>query len=266
MFAKETLKKIADVLKLEVSDFEAKFKSDKEETLEVPVLYTEDDKNTFGTNRFNEGKKAATEIAVKDLKAKFNFDFEDKSMDTFLEKYSEKVIADAKITPDEQVKKLKDEKKQLQDQVGILKSENEKSTKDFNTRLFQVETQTEVFKHIPKNTIIPAEDIALLFMNSHRVAKEDNRVVIYKGDNVLKDNVLNPLPLKDVIASFSEPYINKNGMGGGDTGGGGAATKYNTMSELYADLRKKGIEPLGPDGLKAVAEAKKNNPAFKESE
>ena len=120
MFAKETLKKIADVLKLEVSDFEAKFKSDKEETLEVPVLYTEEDKNTFGTNRFNEGKKAATEIAVKDLKAKFNFDFEGKSMDMFLEKYAEKVIADAKITPDEQVKKLKDEKKQLQDQVDIL--------------------------------------------------------------------------------------------------------------------------------------------------
>ena len=58
MFSAETIKKIGEVL--HISDFDAKLKSEKEETLEVPVLITEDEKNTFGTNRFNEGKKAAS--------------------------------------------------------------------------------------------------------------------------------------------------------------------------------------------------------------
>lgn len=262
MIAKETLKKIADVLKLDVSDFEAKLKSDKEETLEVPVLYTEDDKTAFGTNRFNDGKKAATEIAVKDLKTKYGLEFEGKSLDNALEAYSEKKIAEAKLTPDRQVETLKGERKQLQDRLNILEGEKTELIKTHNDKMFQVETRASVFSHIPKNTIIPTEDLAILFTNSHRVVKEDDRVVIYKGDQKLQDSVLNPIPLKDAIAAFAEPYIKKEGMGGGDDKGGGAGTKYSKMSDLYGDLKKKGIDPMGPDGLKAVAEAKKNNPAF----
>jgi len=113
MYTKETLKKIADVLKLDVSVFEANLKSDKEETLEVPVLFTEDDKNSYGTNRFNEGKKAATEIAVKDMKEKHGLDFAGKSLDAALEAFAEKKLADAKIVPDEKVKKLETENKTL---------------------------------------------------------------------------------------------------------------------------------------------------------
>lgn len=262
MIAKDTLKKIADVLKLDVADFEAKIKSDKEETLEVPVLFTEEDKNIFGTNRFNEGKKAATEIAVKDLKTKYNLEFEGKSLDNALEAFADVKLKEAKLTPDKQVETLKSEKKQLQEQITHLTSEKESIAKDMNTKLFQVETRAQVFAHIPKNTIIPAEDLAVLFMNSHRVAKEDDRVIIYKGDQALKDNVLNPIPLKDAVAAFAETYIDKKGMGGKDDKGSGAGTKYNTMSELYEDLKKKGIDPMGPDGLKAVAQAKKDNPAF----
>ena len=76
MFSADTIKKIGEVL--HISDFDAKLKSEKEETLEVPVLITEDEKNTFGTNRFNEGKKAASEILVKDLKTKHGIESDSK--------------------------------------------------------------------------------------------------------------------------------------------------------------------------------------------
>ena len=265
MYTKETLKKIADVLKLDVSVFEANFKSDKEETLEVPTLFTEEDKNTFGTNRFNEGKRAATEILVKDLKVRHGLDFEGKSVDTMLEAFKEKSLADAKIEPDKQVSTLKNEKKALQDTVTALTNEKETLTKNFNDEIFHVGITNEVLKNIPKNTTIPAEDIVDLFMKRHRVVKEDNSVIVYKGTEKQQDKVLNPIPLKDVVAQFSETYINKNGMGGGDDKGSGTPGKFPTASALMEYMKKNNIAPMSPEGLKLLNDNKKAVATFDEN-
>ena len=265
MYPKETLKKIADVLKLDVSVFEANLKSDKEETLEVPTLFTEEDKNTFGTNRFNEGKRAATEILVKDLKVKHGLDFEGKSVDTMLEAFKEKSLADAKIEPDKQVSTLKNEKKALQDQVTSLTGEKEKLTKEYNDKLFHVETKNQILSFIPDNTIIPKEDLVELFMNRHRVTQEDNSVVVYKGDQILKDNVLNPIPLKNVVSQFSEGYIKKNGMGGGDDINGGTKGNFKTMSAFMDHCKKNNIDPMGEKGQKLLIDNKKAVATFDEN-
>jgi hypothetical protein len=265
MFNAETIKKLAEVLKLDVSDFTTKIKSDKEETLEVPTLFTEEDKNAFGTNRFNDGKKAATEILVKDLKTKHNLDFEGKSIDTLLDKFSEKVIADANIAPDEKVKKYKVENEELKGKLQTTLTEKENIKKEYEGKLFHVGITNEVLNHIPKNTTIPANDIADLFMNRHRVTKEDNSVVVYKGDQLLKDGLLNPIPLKDVVAQFSEAYINKNGMGGGDNSGGGTAGKFNTMSSFMDHLKKINVDSLSEQGLKLLSENKKAVTTFDEN-
>jgi len=261
MLAQETLKKIAGVLGIEVSDLDAKLKSEKEETLDVPTLYTEDDKNTFGENRFKEGKKAATEIAVKDLKVKYGLEFEGKSLDSALEAYAAKAIADAKIAPDEKVKKLTEENGRLKGDLQKALDDATNIKGEFENKLFHVGIRSEVLTHIPDNTLIPKEDLLELFMTRHRVAREDNSVIVFKGDQAIKDKVQNPVPLKDVVSQFAEPYLKKGGMGGGDNGGG-AGGKFNTISEVYTDLKSKGIEPMSQEGLKAVADAKKANPAI----
>ncbi len=261
MITQETLKRIAGVLGVEVSDLEAKIKSDKEEMLEVPTLFTEDEKNTFGENRFKEGKKAATEIAVKDLKARHALEFDGKSLDATLDAYAEKKMAEAKIAPDEKVKKLADENTRLKSDLQKA-IDNENTIKgDYESKLFHVGIRSEVLTHLPDNTLIPKEDMLELFMTRHRVAREDNSVIVYKGDHAIKDKVQNPIPLKEVVAQFSEFYLKKSGMGGGDNGGG-AGGRFNTISEVYADLKGKGVDPMGPEGLKAVSEAKKANPAL----
>jgi hypothetical protein len=265
MYTQETLKKIADVLKLDVSVFETNLKSDKEETLEVPTLFTEEEKNSFGTNRFNDGKKAASEILVKDLKVKHGLEFDGKSVDTLFEKFSEKVIGEANIKPDEKVKKLDTENKELKTKLQTALDETQRVIKDSASQLFHVKTTNEVLNHIPKNTTIPANDIAELFMNRHRVTSEDNGVVVYKGDQALKDSVLNPIPLKDVVAQFAEAYINKGGMGGGDVTGGGTPGQFKTASELMNHMQKKGIDPMSPEGLKLYSENKKAVATFDEN-
>jgi len=262
MIAAETLKKIAEVLKVDVSVLTAAIKSEKDEMLEVPTLFTDDEKNAFGNNRFNEGKKAATEIAVKDLKAKHGLEFEGKTLDAALDAYAEKKLTDAKIAPDEKVKKLTDENAKLK--TDLQKAlDNENSIKsDYEGKLFHVGIRNEVLAHIPDNTLIPKTDLIDLFMNRHRVTREDNSVVVYKGEQALKDKIQNPVPLKDVVAQFAEPYLKKNGMGGGDNGGGGAAGTFKTISEVYAHLKTKGVEPMSPEGLKEVASIQKANPSL----
>lgn len=259
MFSAETIKKLGEVL--HISDFDAKLKSDKEETLEVPVLITEDEKNTFGTNRFNEGKKAASEILVKDLKTKHGIESDSKSIDTFLEKYSEKVIADAKIKPDEQIEKYKKEADELRTKLQSAQSD----LADYESKLFDVQTTSEIRSFFPDKTAdgkpiaysLPVNDLVDLFKLRHRVANEDGSTVVYKGTTRLNDKVLSPIPLKDVVASFAEGYILKGGMGGGDNGGGGgAAPKFKTASEAYKYLKDHSIEPLSNEGLKLLNENK----------
>lgn len=254
MFSADTIKKIGEVLR--ISDFEAKLKSDKEETLEVPVLFTEDEKKTFGENRFGDGKKAGSEILVKSLKEKHGLEVDGKSVDTLLSAYADKVIADAKIEPDKKVAQLMTEKKTLQDQVTSLSTEKENITKDFSNKLFQVEVRSEILSHIPENTLIPKSDIADLFLGRHRVTKEDNGVIIYKGSEKLMDKVLNPIPVKDAVLQFAEGYVKKAGMGGGDNGGGGAVPKFKTASEAYQYMKDHKIEPMSNEGLKMLNDNK----------
>ena len=263
MFSAETIKKIDEVL--HISDFDAKLKSDKEETLEVPVLITEDEKNTFGTNRFNEGKKAASEILVKDLKTKHGIESDSKSIDTFLEKYSEKVIADAKIKPDEQVEKYKKEAGELRTKLQAAEQEHTKTKSDYESKLFDVQTTSEIRSHFPDKTAdgkpiaysLPVNDLVDLFKLRHRVANEDGSTVVYKGTTRLNDKVLSPIPLKDVVAQFAEGYVAKGGMGGGDNGGGGGAVpKFKTASEAYKYLKDHNIEPMGQEGLKMLNDNK----------
>lgn len=256
MLHADTIKALAGVLKLDVSKLEAAIKSDKEETLEVPVLFDEPSKEAFGKNRFEEGKKAASEILVKDLKVKHNLEFEGKSVDKLIEALSEKAITDAKIEPNEKVKKIEAEKKELQSKLALSIENEQKLSKEYNDKLFHVETKTSILSQIPDNTIIPKEDLVELFMNRHRVAKEDDRVIIYKGTEKLVDNVLNPIPLKSAVAQFAESYLKKDGMGGSDNGGGGATGKFKTMSQFIEHCKKNGIEPMSDEGSKLLNENK----------
>jgi hypothetical protein len=265
MLHTDTIKKLAEVLKLDVSEFTTKLKSDNEETLEVPTLYTEDQYNAFGTNKEEIGVKKASEILIKDLKKKHGIEYEGKDPEKFLSLYSDKVLADAKVDPDKQVLTLRNEKKALQESVANLTTEKENITKNFTEKLFHVETRNQIGSLIPDNTIIPKEDLIDLFMNRHRVTKEDNSVVIYKGEQALKDNALNPIPVKDVVAQFTEPYIKKNGMGGNDDKGGGTAGTFKTASELTAYMQKKGINAMSPEGLKLYSDNKKAVATFDEN-
>ena len=90
------------------------------------------------------------------------------------------------------------------------------------------------------------------------LTREDDRVIVYKGSEALKDNVLNPIPLKDVVSQFAEKYIDKSGMGGKD-GGGGTTGKFANMSQFMERCKKEGIEPMSAAGQDLLLKNKEAN-------
>lgn len=267
MLNAETLKKIAGVLGLEVSDLTAKIKSDTEETLEVPVVYTQADYDAFGANRFNEGKTAMSEIVTKDFKVKHpEVQFTGKNLENWIEAFADhrasEKLKEAKINPDERVKALEDDKKTLQTKLTEAEGKVAQTTKDFEQRMFQVEIRNQIISLIPDNTVIPKEDLVDLFLNRHRVAKEENGISVYKGSELLRDKQLNLLPLKDVVTQFTENYVKKTGMGGGNAGGGFTG-KFTKMSQFMDYCKEHNLEPMGQEAQNLLLDKKEANFDYK---
>lgn len=224
----------------DVSKLEDAVKSDKEESLDVPNLkteeefkgmFSEEDKDAFGKNRFEEGKRAMSEIKAKEFKEKFGVEVDGKDLDKVVEAYADKKAKEASNGNAEWL----EEKKKLQKNLQEAEEKLSKKEAEFDQKLFNIESRNEIAAMLPDDTTIPKSDLVDLFSIRYRVAKEDGRTVIYKGAEKLKDKKLDPLPLKDVLNSFLDEgkYLKSNGMGGEDSkSGGGSTDKFKSLKEF----------------------------------
>lgn len=251
----------------DVSKLEEAIKAESEVSLDVPTLKTEtefnqmiseDDKVTFGNNRFEEGKKAMSEIKAKELKQKHGLDVEGKDLDKVIDAFTQKKLNESGAKPAEWAQ----EKATLQERITTAEQKLSDKEAEFTEKLSNIENRNHVFALIPDNTIIPKEDLVTLFNTRYRIATEDGRTVIYKGSEKLQDNRLEPLPLKDVVSTFLDEgkYITANGMGGGDggSGGGGSSAKFKTLTEFedWCKAQDPPINPMSEEGNKILAERK----------
>ena len=238
------------VLGFDVSKLTEAIKAEDEISLDVPTLYTDEQKNTFGSNRFNDGKTAMSEILAKDVKSQFNIDIDSKDINEVVKAYGESKVNELNKKPDERIQALENEKTELQNKLSNLSSEKQTIESEFSKKLFHVEVKTQLNSLIPDNTKIDKSDISQLFFNTHEIAKDDNgRTIVKKSGEVIKDDLLNPLELKDVVNSFIDKkgYIEKSGMGGDDRMSGGSA-KFKNMAEFMTYCDKNGVEPMGSEG------------------
>jgi len=263
MLNKETKDKLV-ALGFDVSKLEEAVKAESETSLEVPTLKTvdefsklisEDDKQIFGNNRFNEGKNAMSEIKAKELKEKHGIEVEGKDIDTVVEAYVAKKIAETGAKPSEWA----EEKKLLQAKIIDAEQKLLDETEGFSKKLSNIENKNNVMSLIPDKTIIPKGDLVTLFNNRYRIAEEDGRTVVYKGTDKLQDNRLEPLALKDVVSSFIDEgkYIPINGMGGGDDkGAGGGSAKFTKLTDFndWCKSQDPPINPMSPEASKILTD------------
>lgn len=264
MLNQETKDKFV-TLGFDVSKLEDAVKSETDQSLDVPTLKTEDefsklisedDKKTFGNNRFNEGKGAFSEIYAKELKKKHNIDIDGKDLDKVIEAIMDNKVKELGGKPEEWA----NEKKTLQQKILDADKNLLDKTAEFQLKLSNIDNVNEVSSLIPDKTIIPKEDLVTLFNNRYRIAKEDGRTIIYKGSEKLQDSRLEPLALKDVVSSFIDEgkYLTVEGMGGGAGGKGGGSAKFKTLIEFedYCEKQEPKINPLSEEGQKLLKEKK----------
>jgi len=264
MLTQETLGKISAVLNIEVSDLEAKIKSEQEETLEVPKLYNETQFSEVSTNRFEEGKKAATEILVKDLKAQHEVEVEGKDIGKFLDGFKSKVKAELDKTPNARIKELEADLEAVRASQQSALDEKEAAISDLSTKLRRQALNGEIITKLPDNLSIGKPDVLTIFHNEIQTKDEEGKTVFIRNGEVLKSETREPLKLEEVLPMFldSHKFIQTGANGNGDAGGGGGTTNFTNMDEFMAHCEAEGIEPMGNDGQTLLAEAKKN-PNFK---
>jgi len=264
MLNKETEEKLK-VLGFDVSKLTEAIKAEDEQSLEVPKLFTESQNLDFGKNRFDEGKNAMGEILAKDIKKNFNIESDSKDVNEVVKLYGENVLSAANIKPDEKYNNLEKDYKEIQGKLEKSMESNSNLEKEYKTRLFGVQTKTKISSLIPEKTKIPKEDITTLFLNNYSVdTDEEGRTVVKKGNEILKDGVLNPLSLETVLNTFLDErkYVEKSGMNGGDRGAGGSS-KFKNISEFNAYCEKNNIEPMGAEGQALLSKNKEANFDYK---
>jgi hypothetical protein len=258
--SKELKASLAALVGKTVEEFETALTTEEEVSFEVPKYHTQKDLDTYGTNRFNEGKTAASEIMVKDLRAAHpEIDYSGKKIDEFLKKYKDKVLVDADLKPDDRVVKLNKDLELLQKKYETDLGVKEQEIGNLKKHTFKLNTSHKVLALIPEKTVIPREDIVDLFNLRHEVREEEGKIVVYKDGQVLKNELQSPLELKNVVGTFldSNKYVAKGGLGGvDDPGRVGADGKFKSMSQFMKHAETKGINPNSEEGIKLLNENK----------
>ena len=266
MLAQETQTQLSE-MGFDVSALENAFKSEEEVKLDVPTLYkekgfTQDEMTVFGKNRFEEGKGAMSEILAKSFKGKYDLDVEGKDIDKVFEAYGEKRYNEAK--PSDDNKELMKDFKALQEQISTLESEKEQLKSNFDTELFKTTIKSTLSKHIPKEVSLAHDKVINLFTMEHDLKNQDGSPIAAKNGEILKDKLLNPLPVDSVFKSWLDEsgFIQKSGMNGGDSKGGSTVSQFKNMDEFMDYAKNNNIEPMSSEGMKFLSENKAEDFAY----
>ena len=260
MLKKET-KDALSKLGFDVSKLEEAVKSELEQSLEVPKLFTEsetqgllneDDKKTFGNNRFNEGKDAMSEIMAKQFKETYSLDIEGKDLTKVVQAIHDKGLDSGND------KELSGRFKNLQEKYTALYNNYEASKVDHAKSLMQQNQKFNLITAIaPKQkTKIAVPDLVDLYMLRHKIDSENGSPVIIVDGKVVKNNLESPVEPKTHFLTWldkNEHFV-KDGMGQGDQrGSGDVPDKFLSESEAYQYMKENDIEPMSSKGLEIIS-------------
>lgn len=245
-------------LGLDVSKLVEAIQSEDEITLEVPEQkkFTDEEMTTFGKNRFNEGKQAVSEILAKKYKEEHSIDIEGKDLDKVVEAIKAKGFEEAK--PDESVMNAKKDKEELQRKITELEEIRANEKAQYEQNVFQVGNKQRLLSLVPKEVNGNSADLVDLYLMKNQVANIEGNTVVQVDGQIVKDNLLNPVPVDEHFKSWidSTGFVKKQGMGGEDSKSGSSASKFKNTAEFYAYAKDKGIEPLSEEGQKILMENK----------
>jgi hypothetical protein len=240
MLNQETAEKLGVELELLQSTFEGFTVMSNDDLTSLKNNMTKDSEEVREKYQ-SEGRKVGKELLLKELKESFNLDYEGrKSKDNFINAINEKF---SKATNEEYSAKINELSKALETKAGELESFKSEIKTQENKRLVS-DALTKEFNQYNGKTAIPVDDLITLYTAKNSVKYDGESIKIFNGDQVVKDDVLNPVTIQSSIKDFVEgSYLVEQkptgGRGEGDSKGSGSA---KTTAEKYSDnLVKQGI-------------------------
>lgn len=221
-------------------------------------------------NKYNEGKTAGTEIAMKDLKTKHNLTVDGVDPDKIVEAIGKKAVDEAKIAPDEQVKTAK----QLTEQWKTKATTAEERATQLEKEKGELSKDNRYRSLLPKDRsdILNDDEFLMTVKGRYDIqTKEGKEVVIDRttGEIVRDKTKLEPVAPADVIKGhFTErkwlvdpkAVDPRGGRGGGNSGPSGGKGQFTKISEVNKHIEEQGKSIQGKDGQALLRGILKDNP------
>lgn len=271
MLTKENLKALAKLAGVDSETLEQAIKAEDEKAVEIvepfKVFKTKEDFDKLENNfeeearqSYLQGKDAGREIFIKEYKNKLDLNFEGKDPEKFVEALQTKAVEEAGKNPDKRVKELEEDLSKLR------KTEEQKEAriKELEQEKEGIVVTSKIKSSLPENLIegLDREDALVILKNNLTFTKDENgKPIVKKGEQVLKNDLREPLSYEDAINNFVEEkgWTKKPDGRGGNSGNpsGNPDTGYKSirkMSELSEYFEEKGISPRGSEAKEITRE------------
>ena len=196
-------------------------------------------------------RKEGIERDVKNIRNTKGWDFEGKNVGSILQHQEKLIRAEYSENADARVNNLTEEKTNLQAKIEELKLAIEAGNQETeNIRLEYKGKEDKVFlsnslrsahSEFKDKTDQDEDDLAVLFFNKYTPNVDGKNITFLDQDGkVRKDDLENPLGLKEVYSEFMSTRLKKptGGTGGGDDLGNG---RKPTMDEFIKSKEAQGL-------------------------
>jgi len=204
-----------------------------------------------------EGQKVGKEILLKELKKQLNLEYEGrKSPENFVNAINEKF---ANANSEEYAAKIKEvnaSKQTLQEEFEAFKVE----VKNQEEKRFVNDSLSKEFNQYNGKTSIDINDLMTLYKSKNSVKFDGESLKIYQGDQLLKDDTLQPVSVSESVKSFVEGSYLSNPTAKGGRGEGDSTEPTGKMShERFEErLKKQGLSPNSSEFMTEINNAYKS--------
>lgn len=267
MLEATTMTQIETSLGLAEGTLQEAIASDDAKTIEIPtgkfydtdkhVIKTLEENETFLKNTRAEANTAGLEKGIKDMRNELGYSFEGKTLANLMKAHADKILKDAGTEPSAKIEELTGDLATLKGLNVGLQGTIDTMTSEGLLKDNQRKIDVNILASIKGELTLSKEQITTLFKSEYEVVEEEGKQLIKKGGVTLKNDLLDPLTLADIMPKFIEPFAKKveGGAGGGDSSGEGKAGSLDAfVKEMENAGKPQGSEEFNLEMNKRIGD------------
>lgn len=188
---------------------------------EDAIVRTKGEDDAFVQNMKKDARKEGLETAIKAYRDEAGLDFTGKNIASLVTAASAKALEEAKLNPDERVTKIETKLKEKESALtaALKRAEDAETTIKQTKSEYKIDRLVDQF--IPKNTLLPVEDIKLILKSKMTFKENEEGVVVAydaNGKEIKVQATQDPMGVKEVVEDFfrtNTQYIKPQGGGRG---------------------------------------------------